>query len=110
MGTPNDPLDDESESTFSGGFLFGKDDDAGPGTRQELSREELLARLSSLMQTWEGCENIKVIDVTPLDVPDTAGCNWSMALVLDAAGVAPELYVLAYGEVIVMARERWNLR
>ena len=109
MGTPNDPLDD-SESTFSGGFLFGKDDDAPPGSRQELSRADLLARLSSLMQAYEGCENLRVLDVTRLDVPDTAGCNWSMSIVLDAAGVAPEIYVLAYGDVIVMARERWNLR
>jgi hypothetical protein len=115
LGTANDPLNDaedgeDGDATFSGGFLFGKDDDAAAGERQELEREELLARASSLMQAFEGCEKLRVIDVTRLDKPDQAGCNWSMSIVLDAAGVAPELYVLAYGEAIVMARERWNLK
>jgi hypothetical protein len=112
LGSPNDPLNDseDGDATFSGGFLFGKDDDAAADARQELEREELLARVSSLMQAFEGCEKLRVIDVTRLEKPDRAGCNWSMSIVLDPAGVAPEVYVLAYGEAIVMARERWNLK
>ena len=62
------------------------------------------------MQSCEGCENVSVVDVTPLDRPDTAGCNWSYTLVLDAADVSPEVYGLAYAQVIGMARSSWNLQ
>ena len=62
------------------------------------------------MQSCEGCENVNVVDVTPLDKPDTAGCNWSFTLVLDAAGVPAEVYGLAYAHVIGMARSSWNLQ
>jgi hypothetical protein len=75
-----------------------------------LSRGELLARVTALMQSCEGCENVGVVGVTPLDRPDTAGCNWSFTLVLDAAGVPPEVYGLAYAQVIAMARSSWNLQ
>lgn len=78
--------------------------------RQALSRGELLACVTALMQSCEGCENVRVIDVTPLDRPDNAGCNWSYTLVLDAAGVPPEVYGLAYAQVIGMARSGWNLQ
>jgi hypothetical protein len=78
--------------------------------RQALSRGELLACVTALMQSCEGCENVRVVDVTPLDRPDTAGCNWSYTLVLDAAGVPPEVYGLAYAHVIGMARSSWNLQ
>ena len=50
-----------------------------------------------------------VVDVTSLERPDTAGCNWSYTLVLDAAGVPAEVYGLAYAQVIGMARSSWNL-
>jgi hypothetical protein len=108
MGAPGDPLDD-AEDTFSGGFLFGKDEESGT-ERQALARHELLARLSALMRSCEGCENVAVLEVTALDAPDTSGCNWSLAVVLDPAGVAPEVYALAYASVIMEARERWNLQ
>ena len=104
MGTPLDPLDDP-EATASGGFLFG--DDEPP--RQVLSREELLARLSALMRSCDGCENVAVLGATRLDKPDEGGCNWSSTIVLDPAGVAPEVYALAYASVIAMARSSWNL-
>ena len=108
MGAPQDSVHDP-EATFSGEFLFG---DAGEvkAARQELSYAELLARVSALMQSCEGCEKVSVIGVTPLDGPDTDGCNWSFTLVLDTAGVEPEVYGLAYAQVIAMARSSYNLK
>jgi len=87
MGAPGDPLNG-AENTFSGGFLFGKDEESAT-ERPALAREELLARLTALIRSCEGCEKVAVLEVTPLD--------------------APEVYALAYASVILMARERWNL-
>jgi hypothetical protein len=99
---------DDSETTVTDDiFSFGG---GAQPERQVLSRGELLACVSALMQSCEGCENVGVVEVTALDGPDTAGCNWSFTLVLDAAGVAPEVYGLAYSQVIVMARGSWNLQ
>lgn len=100
---------DESETTVTDG-IFSLGGDGAQPERQALSRGELLARVSALMQSCEGCESVGVVDVTPLDGPDRAGCNWSFTLVLDAAGVAPEVYGLAYAQVIAMARSSWNLQ
>jgi hypothetical protein len=98
---------DESDATISDGiFSLGGDG----AVRQALPRSDLLARVSALMQSFEGCENITVVGVTPLDGPDTDGCNWSFTLVLDTAGVSPEVYGLAYAQVIAMARSSWNLK
>ena len=77
--------------------------------RQPLPYADLLARVSALLQSCEGCERVGVIGVTPLDGPDGEGCNWSLTLVLDTAGVAAEVYGLAYAQVIAMARSSWNL-
>ena len=100
---------DDSESTANGEiFSFG--DDGAQAERQVLAYDELLARVSALMQSCEGCENVGVMEVTPLDGPDKEGCNWSFTLVLDTAGVAPEVYGLAYAQVIATARGSWNLR
>jgi len=66
--------------------------------------------VSALVQSCEGCEKVRVVGVTPLEAPDTEGCNWSFTLVLDAKGVAPEVYALAYASVIAMARASWNLQ
>lgn len=74
-----------------------------------MSRAELLARVTALMQSCEGCESVGVVGVTPLDRPDAAGCNWSYTLELDAAGVPAEVYGLAYTQVIGIARGSWNL-
>ena len=103
---PRDTLD--AESTHSDGFLL----DAGEssGERQALAREELLARLTKLIQSFEGCERVAVTELTRLDAPDSAGCNWSAAVVLAPAGVAPEIYTLAYASVVFMARSSWNLK
>ena len=92
----------------SNDFLFGDDEGTPPG-RHALSQEELLARLSVLMRSCEGCANIAVTGTTRLDAPDWAGCNWSPSIVLDPAGVAPEVYSLAYASVIATARASWNL-
>jgi hypothetical protein len=108
MRTPRDSEVDP-EATFNGEFLFGEPGEAN-GARQALSYAELLARLSALVQSCEGCEAVTVVGVTPLDGPDTDGCNWSFTLVLDAAGVAPEVYGLAYAQVIAMARASYNLK
>jgi len=100
---------DDSEVTVNEAlFAFG--DDTAPAERQALPCAELLARVTALMQSCEGCENVTVVGVTPLDGPDTAGCNWSLTLVLDTAGVAAEVYGLAYAQVIGMARSSWNLQ
>ena len=103
--SPLDPRDKDPEATFNGDIFFS----AGEVHRQVVSRTELLARLSRLVQSCEGCEHVRVIEVTRLDRPDEAGCNWSSSLVLAPAGVQPEVYVLAYAQVIATAREAWNL-
>ena len=89
--------------------LFSLDEDV-KAERQVLPYGDLLARVSALMQSCEGCENVRVVGVTPLDGPDAEGCNWSFTLVLDTAGVAAEVYGLAYAQVIAMARSSWNLQ
>ena len=101
---PRDPHD--AESTQSGGFLF----DSGESERQPLAMPDLLARLTKLIQSFEGCERVAVTELTRLDAPDSAGCNWSAAVVLAPAGVAPEIYTLAYASVVFMARSSWNLK
>jgi hypothetical protein len=99
--------DDDPEATANGEFLFGV---AALAERQVLSHLQLLSRLTSLMRSCEGCEEVTVIEVYKLDLVDRRdGCNWSLAIMLDPAGVAPEVYSLAYGSVIGMARTSWNL-
>ena len=88
-------------------FVFGQEENSG---RLPLSRAELIGRLTTLIQTCEGCERVRVVDVMPLARPDRTGCNWSTTLVLNPAGVAPQVYALAYAQVIVAAREGWNLQ
>jgi hypothetical protein len=100
---------DESEATITDD-IFSLGRGGAQPEREALPRGELLARMTALMQSCEGCENVAVVGVTPLDGPDTAGCNWSFTLVLDAAGVPPEVYGLAYAQVIAMARSSWNLQ
>ena len=102
-------MNDHTDSTLNGGFLFGDSDDTNPG-RQALTREHLMAHLTAMIQSCEGCEQVAVIDVTRLDFPDKDGCNWSRSVVLDPAGVAPEVYALAYASVIATAQESWNLK
>jgi hypothetical protein len=101
-------MDDSEDTVTRDIFSFGGD--GAQPERQPLSHGELLARVTALMQSCEGCENVGVVDVTALDRPDTTGCNWSFTLVLDAAGVPPEVYGLAYAQVIAMARSSWNLQ
>lgn len=99
---------DDSEATVNDDpFSFGGD--AAQAERQALPYGELLARVTALMQSCEGCESVSVVGVMSLDGPDEAGCNWSLTLVLDTAGVAAEVYGLAYAQVIGMARSSWNL-
>ena len=96
----------DAESTDSG--FFGPE--LSSGERQALAMEDLLARLTRLMQSCEGCERLAVTGLTRLDAPDSAGCNWSASVVLAPAGVAPEVYTLAYASVVFMARASWNLK
>src|SRR5258706_12388965 len=84
----------DSEAAFNDIFSTGADSTT-PG-RQALPRYDLLARVTALMQSCEGCETVEVVGVTPLDRPDSAGCNWSFTLVLDAAGVAAGGYSLPF--------------
>jgi hypothetical protein len=104
MSVPLDPRDDP-EATFNGDVFF----DAAEVRRQFIPLSELLARLSRLMQACDGCESVRVIEVTRLERPDETGCNWSSSLVLSTAGVEPEVYVLAYAQAVGTAREAWNL-
>lgn len=89
--------------------IFGEMDVA-PGKRQTISKEDLMARLTKMIQTCEGCESVRVVGVTRLDIPDKDGRNWSRSLVLDAPGVPAEVYALAYASVIGTAHDTWNLK
>ena len=100
----NDTQDPEATDIGSGIFI-GDD----PAERMLLSREELLERLSALMRSCEGCERVSVVEVSRFDQPDSEGCTWSPSIVLDAPGVEPEVYALAYASVIALARASWNL-
>src|SRR5262245_5299908 len=103
------PVPDDEADTTAEGFVFGDLGDI-KGRRDLLSRDELLAGLTALIRACEGCEHVSVIEVTQFDKPDHCdGCNWSLALVLDPAGVAPEVYGLAYAAVLETARASWNL-
>ena len=104
MNGPSHPLEDP-DSTASGLF---DSDNTRPIGRKTLLREELLERLTRMIQSCEGCDAVKVLDVFP-DAPDKAGCNWSSTLVLEPNGVEAPVYALAYAAVIGMARESWNL-
>ncbi len=99
---------DESEMNLSDD-LFSIDGEATRPHRQVMAYDQLLACVTALMQSCEGCEKVEVVGVTALDKPDTNGCNWSFTLVLDTAGVAAEVYGFAYAQVIGMARGSWNL-
>jgi hypothetical protein len=101
-----DPSHDP-DATTGEAFLFGFDNE--PSGRQYVSQQELHARLSALIRSCEGCQEVAVIGTTRLDKPDETGCNWSPSIVLDPAGVAPEVYALAYASVIATARASWNL-
>ena len=90
--------------------IFGDLDGGEPVSRQTVSREDLLQRLTKMIQTCEGCEEVRVVGVTRLDAPDKDGRNWSHSLVLDAAGVPAEVYSLAYASVIGTAHDTWNLK
>jgi len=100
MGATQSKDDDDSTVNRD---IFG--DFGGDVKRQTLSRDELMDRLTKMIQACEGCEKVRVIDVTRLDWPDKDGHNWSHAVVLDPAGVPPEVYVLAYGEAIGAAHD-----
>jgi hypothetical protein len=104
MHVPLDRFDDDPEATTSG-FLFG----SGRAERQAVSEAQLREYLSALIRGCEGCESVSVTGTTRLDRPDESGCNWSSALVLDPAGVAPEVYARAYAAIIATARAGWNL-
>jgi hypothetical protein len=99
---------DESELKASDD-LFSIDGEATRPHRQVMAYDQLLACVTALMQSCEGCEKVEVVGIDALDHPDTAGCNWSFTLVLNTAGVAAEVYGYAYAQVIGMARGSWNL-
>jgi hypothetical protein len=89
--------------------IFGEIGGAGV-KRTTLSREDLMERLTKMIQACDGCDKVRVVSVTRLDFPDKDGRNWSRSIVLDPAGVKPEVYALAYGAVIGTAHESWNLK
>lgn len=82
---------------------------ARPVGRALVSEPDLLKLLTTHFQANEACRAVRVIGITRLDAPDTEGCNWSSSVVLDPAGVGPEIYAVVYAEVVKRARERYNL-
>lgn len=95
----------DPDATSSGGLFLDL-----AAARQQVTMPELLERLTALFRSCEGCEAVTVIGAYRLDIVDRRdGCNWSLSLLLDPAGVAPEVYGAAYASVIATARERWNL-
>ena len=99
----------DADITLEGDFLFGTEESVQP-ERSVLGRVELLARLSALLRSCEGCETVTVVDIARLLPADATGCNWSTTLVIEPAGVAPEVYALGYADVILSARACWNLQ
>ena len=99
----------DADVTLEGDFLFGDDESTVP-QRSILERGELLGRLTALLRSCEGCERVAVVGVARLEPADATGCNWSSTLVLDPAGVAPEVYAAGYADVILSARACWNLQ
>src|SRR5437762_2066171 len=109
MGAPQNPPQnplEEPDDTAGGDFIFG-DEKTGDDGRKHFSPEQLMQNLSAMIQTCPGCEKVKVIDITRLEPPDTAGCNWATALVLDPGGTPAEVYVLGYATIVFMARTSW---
>jgi hypothetical protein len=99
----------DPEATANGGFLFGELG-AAKGRRQILAMDEILVRLTALLRAWPGCEDVTVLEVNRLDIVDRRdGCNWGLSVVLDPAGVEPEVYALGYAHAIAIARANWNL-
>ena len=110
LAKPNQapPADLDPEATANNEFLFG---DFKGSKREVLSQNALLARLDVLIRSHEGCEKVTALEVYPLDKVDRRdGCNWSLAIMLDPGGVAPEVYSLGYAQAIAMARATWNLK
>ena len=104
-GPASHPFDDP-DSTASGLF---DSDNTRPIGRKKLLSEDLLERLTRMIQSCEGCENVKVVECFHLDPPDKAGCNWSMTLVLQPNGTEAPVYALGYATILPTARESWNL-
>ena len=107
MAAARDSMDDDATVNRA---IFGDLDGGEAVARQTISREDLMQRLTKMIQTCEGCERVRVVGVTRLDSPDKDGRNWSHSLVLDAAGVQAEVYSLAYALVIGTAHDTWNLK
>ena len=108
MGSVQDSMDDDDATVNRA--IFGELGGDEEVKRQTLSREELMDRLTKMIQACEGCEKVRVISVTRLDFPDKDGRNWSRSLILDPAGVPPEIYSLGYGAIIGTAHDTWNLK
>ncbi|HET7669708.1 MAG TPA: hypothetical protein VFK84_04850 [Burkholderiales bacterium] len=104
---PHDRDDQDPDATVGEGEAL--ELYAGQLQRQRVAETELLRLLTDQIRLYEGCEEVAVIEVTRLPAPDETGCNWSSAIVLDAAGVHPTVYSLAYAAVIAQARAMWNL-
>ena len=96
-------MGDPEDDTASDIFPF--DEDGIQEARQVLPRAELLARVTSLIQSCEGCGSVAVVGVTRLDLVDAHGAHiltlaerdhgpGEHSVHLDAAGLAPGMYLL----------------
>src|SRR5258708_35667204 len=94
MGAARDSMDDDDATVNRA--IFGDLDGGEAVARQTISREDLMQRLTKMIQTCEGCEQVRVVGVTRLESPEQDGRNRSHSLVLDAAGGPAQVYSLPY--------------
>jgi hypothetical protein len=80
-----------------------------PG-RRAVSPGELVRWMSEQLQLVEGCGNVTVAIITPLEARDPDGCNWSRSVVVEPHGTPPHVYALACAEIVEHARTLFNLK
>src|SRR5258708_39420205 len=108
MGAARDSMDDDDATVNRA--IFGDLDGGESVARQTISREDLMQRLTKMIQACEGCEQVHVVGVTRLESPDKDGRNWSHSLVLDAAGVAAEGLSRGYAAGVGAPPHTWDRR
>jgi len=78
--------------------------------RKVIARDELSAWMTAHIRKVEGCEQVEVGGVIPLQEPDAEGVNWSESIVLTATGVPKEIYEPAIRKVLATARVQFNIK
>ena len=70
---------------------------------------EIGAWITQRLRTLEDCGECKVTAVQRLRDPDDEGCNWSDVIFVRTGGVTREYFEPFLREVILEARQRFNL-